>query len=91
MTPVATPVSSPMNPMYSPSATNTRWTAPSSAPIALRMAISRAFSVAIMIKVETMENEATRAMKVRTTNMAIFSRRRAMKSPLFSSSQDCAS
>ena len=74
--------------MYSPSAKNTRRMAPSDAPIAFRMATSRAFSVTSMIRLEMMENEATRAMKVSTMNMAIFSSFSAMNRPLFSSSQD---
>ncbi len=61
--------------------------APSRAPIDLRIATSRAFSVTSMIRFETIENDATSAMKVSTTNIATFSSLSAVKSPRLSSSQ----
>ncbi len=61
----------------------TRITEPRLAPMVRRIAISRALSFTSMIRLEMMLKAATRMMRVRITNMAIFSSLRASKRFLF--------
>ena len=58
---------------------NTRLRVALVAPNAFKMPMSRVFTITIMIRLLTMPNEATNTIRMRMTNMAIFSSFRAAK------------